>query len=147
MEMLHCEDACNQALKIALKVENFPEYSPLGRFAGRDMRYQVAVGVIKPVEKKDLIEAKIAKNIVAPGQSYRMIDMGKGIVRALSQTIHSLSLKAAHLNQVRTSKSTSSSLTRIHRTCEGSVNGLQSVWIFVLVKSAQEDVVKLILSP
>ncbi|BBN04194.1 hypothetical protein MPTK1_3g02550 [Marchantia polymorpha subsp. ruderalis] len=61
MEMLHCEDACNQALKIALKVENFPEYSPLGRFAGRDMRYQVAVGVIKPVEKKDLIEAKIAK--------------------------------------------------------------------------------------
>ncbi|PTQ28642.1 LOW QUALITY PROTEIN: hypothetical protein MARPO_0158s0021 [Marchantia polymorpha] len=55
MEMLLCEDYCNQALKIALKVENFPEYSPLGRFSGRNMRYPVVVGVIKPVKKKYLI--------------------------------------------------------------------------------------------
>ncbi|KAH7850728.1 hypothetical protein Vadar_002135 [Vaccinium darrowii] len=34
-------------------VETFSEYSPLGRFAVRDMRQTVAVGVIKSVDKKD----------------------------------------------------------------------------------------------
>jgi len=34
-------------------VENFKEYAPLGRFAVRDMRQTVAVGVIKGVEKVD----------------------------------------------------------------------------------------------
>jgi len=34
-------------------VEAFTEYPPLGRFAVRDMRQTVAVGVIKEVEKKD----------------------------------------------------------------------------------------------
>jgi len=33
-------------------VEKFEEYAPLGRFAVRDMRQTVAVGVIKEVEKK-----------------------------------------------------------------------------------------------
>ena len=33
-------------------VEKFAEYAPLGRFAVRDMRQTVAVGVIKEVEKK-----------------------------------------------------------------------------------------------
>merc|ERR1712032_685735 len=33
-------------------VESFVEYSPLGRFAVRDMKQTVAVGVIKVVEKK-----------------------------------------------------------------------------------------------
>ena len=33
-------------------VESFHEYAPLGRFAVRDMRQTVAVGVIKDVEKK-----------------------------------------------------------------------------------------------
>lgn len=32
-------------------VESFQEYPPLGRFAVRDMRQTVAVGVIKSVEK------------------------------------------------------------------------------------------------
>jgi elongation factor 1-alpha len=32
-------------------VETFAEYPPLGRFAVRDMRQTVAVGVIKGVEK------------------------------------------------------------------------------------------------
>jgi elongation factor 1-alpha len=32
-------------------VEAFTEYSPLGRFAVRDMRQTVAVGVIKSVTK------------------------------------------------------------------------------------------------
>lgn len=35
-------------------VENFAEYPPLGRFAVRDMKKTVAVGVIKEVVKKDL---------------------------------------------------------------------------------------------
>merc|ERR1712121_22222 len=34
-------------------VEPFAEYAPLGRFAVRDMRQTVAVGVIKKVEKKE----------------------------------------------------------------------------------------------
>jgi len=34
-------------------VENFKEYSPLGRFAVRDMKQTVAVGVIKAVTKKE----------------------------------------------------------------------------------------------
>ena len=34
-------------------VESFGTYPPLGRFAVRDMRQTVAVGVIKAVEKKD----------------------------------------------------------------------------------------------
>ncbi|CAN0351376.1 unnamed protein product, partial [Laminaria digitata] len=35
-------------------VESFQEYPPLGRFAVRDMRQTVAVGVIKSVEKKEV---------------------------------------------------------------------------------------------
>lgn len=34
-------------------VETFSDYPPLGRFAVRDMRQTVAVGVVKAVEKKD----------------------------------------------------------------------------------------------
>lgn len=41
-------------------VETFATYSPLGRFAVRDMRQTVAVGVIKGVEKK-VVEGKITK--------------------------------------------------------------------------------------
>jgi len=34
-------------------VETFTDYPPLGRFAVRDMRQTVAVGVIKSVDKKE----------------------------------------------------------------------------------------------
>jgi elongation factor 1-alpha len=37
-----------------LVVESFKEYPPLGRFAVRDMRMTVAVGVIKGVEKREI---------------------------------------------------------------------------------------------
>jgi elongation factor 1-alpha len=36
-----------------LCVETFSDYPPLGRFAVRDMRQTVAVGVIKSVEKEE----------------------------------------------------------------------------------------------
>jgi elongation factor 1-alpha len=41
-----------------LCVETFTEYPPLGRFAVRDMRQTVAVGVIKAVEKRDETQKK-----------------------------------------------------------------------------------------
>ena len=39
-----------------LCVESFSEYAPLGRFAIRDMRQTVAVGIIKSVVKKEVVE-------------------------------------------------------------------------------------------
>jgi len=42
-------------------VENFAEYPPLGRFAVRDMRQTVAVGVIKSVNKKESGSGKVTK--------------------------------------------------------------------------------------
>jgi elongation factor 1-alpha len=49
-------DACMVTLEPSkpMCVESFQEYPPLGRFAVRDMRQTVAVGVIKSVTKKDL---------------------------------------------------------------------------------------------
>uniref|UniRef100_A0A1W7RAN3 Elongation factor 1-alpha n=1 Tax=Hadrurus spadix TaxID=141984 RepID=A0A1W7RAN3_9SCOR len=42
-------------------VETFKEFPPLGRFAVRDMRQTVAVGVIKAVKVKDLSGGKVTK--------------------------------------------------------------------------------------
>ncbi|GAV01700.1 hypothetical protein RvY_12370 [Ramazzottius varieornatus] len=44
-----------------LCVEAFAEYPPLGRFAVRDMRQTVAVGVIKEVNKKEASSGKVTK--------------------------------------------------------------------------------------
>ena len=48
-------------------VETFSAYPPLGRFAARDMRQTVTVGVIKSVEKKDASGAKVTKSAVKKG--------------------------------------------------------------------------------
>jgi elongation factor 1-alpha len=45
----------------ALCVESFTDYAPLGRFAVRDMRQTVAVGVIKSVVKTDKGQGKVTK--------------------------------------------------------------------------------------
>ncbi|KAF9324781.1 translation elongation factor EF-1 alpha [Podila epicladia] len=50
-----------------LCVESFQEYPPLGRFAVRDMRQTVAVGVIKSVEKTDGKGGKTTKSAVKAG--------------------------------------------------------------------------------
>merc|ERR1712187_726836 len=44
-----------------LCVENFKEYAPLGRFAVRDMKQTVAVGIIKSVEKTEAKGGKTTK--------------------------------------------------------------------------------------
>ncbi|XP_014639966.1 PREDICTED: elongation factor 1-alpha, oocyte form-like [Ceratotherium simum simum] len=48
----------------AMCVETFSKYPPLGRFAVRDMRQTVAVGVIKAVDKKSSMAGKITKSAV-----------------------------------------------------------------------------------
>jgi len=48
-------------------VETFSEYPPLGRFAVRDMRQTVAVGVIKEVTKKSK-DAKVTKSAAKAGK-------------------------------------------------------------------------------
>jgi len=45
-----------------LCVETFKDFAPLGRFAVRDMRQTVAVGVIKGVTKKEAGSAKVTKS-------------------------------------------------------------------------------------
>ncbi|GJJ75761.1 elongation factor 1-alpha [Entomortierella parvispora] len=50
-----------------LCVESFQEYPPLGRFAVRDMRQTVAVGVIKSVEKTDGKGGKVTKSAAKAG--------------------------------------------------------------------------------
>ncbi len=47
-------------------VEKFADYPPLGRFAVRDMRQTVAVGVIKEVEKK-AADGSVKGKIAAAG--------------------------------------------------------------------------------
>merc|ERR1711927_102942 len=49
-------------------VEAFSAYPPLGRFAVRDMRQTVAVGVIKSVEKSDGSGGKTTKSAVKAGK-------------------------------------------------------------------------------
>merc|ERR1712025_1436303 len=49
-------------------VEPFSAYAPLGRFAVRDMRQTVAVGVIKAVEKGDGSGGKVTKSAVKAGK-------------------------------------------------------------------------------
>jgi len=48
-------DACMVLMEPTkpMVVESFQEYPPLGRFAVRDMRQTVAVGVVKSVVKKE----------------------------------------------------------------------------------------------
>jgi len=48
-------------------VESFADYPPLGRFAVRDMRQTVAVGIIKSVDKSDGAGGKVTKSAVKAG--------------------------------------------------------------------------------
>ena len=48
-------------------VEPFSQYAPLGRFAVRDMRQTVAVGVIKKVEKLEAA-GKVTKSAQKAGK-------------------------------------------------------------------------------
>merc|ERR1712159_383345 len=49
-------------------VEEFSKFAPLGRFAVRDMRQTVAVGVIKGTTKKEKGEGKATKSAVKAGK-------------------------------------------------------------------------------
>ena len=43
-------------------VETFTEYPPLGHFVVHDMRQNVAMGVIKAIEKKDVCQGPAPQN-------------------------------------------------------------------------------------
>lgn len=62
-------DACIAKLipSKPLCLEPFADYAPLGRFAVRDMKQTVAVGVVKSVEKKEK-EAKATKSAMKAGK-------------------------------------------------------------------------------
>ena len=62
-ERVKSGDACIVKLipQKPMCVEAFSEFPPLGRFAVRDSRQTVAVGVIKAVEKRDVSSAKAGK--------------------------------------------------------------------------------------
>merc|ERR1712146_541550 len=62
-------DACMVNLEPSkpMCVESFKEYPPLGRFAVRDMRQTVAVGVIKAVTRKD-VSGKTTKSAQKKGK-------------------------------------------------------------------------------
>jgi len=45
----------------------FADYPPLGRFAVRDMRQTVAVGVIKEVTRKQAKDVKVTKSAAKAG--------------------------------------------------------------------------------
>jgi len=51
-----------------LCVESFQEYPPLGRFAVRDMKQTVAVGVVKSVEKAEASGGKVTKSAAKAGK-------------------------------------------------------------------------------
>merc|ERR1719402_1538417 len=63
-KMAKSGDACMVVMKPSkpMCVETFTEYPPLGRFAVRDMKQTVAVGVIKGVEKKEASGGKTTKS-------------------------------------------------------------------------------------
>jgi hypothetical protein len=56
----------------AMCVEPFSDYPPLGRFAVRDMRQTVAVGVIKSCEKTDGKAAKVTKAAVKASKKCKL---------------------------------------------------------------------------
>jgi elongation factor 1-alpha len=62
-------DACMVVLTPSkpMCVEAFSAYAPLGRFAVRDMRQTVAVGVIKEVTKDEATQGKVTKAAVKAG--------------------------------------------------------------------------------
>lgn len=63
-------DACivNMVPSKPMCVESFTEYPPLGRFAVRDMRQTVAVGIIKSVVKKEATSGKVTKSAAKAGK-------------------------------------------------------------------------------
>jgi elongation factor 1-alpha len=57
-----------------LVVESFTNFPPLGRFAVRDMKRTIAVGVIKQVEKEEISLKKGGKVVAQQGHKIKHVD-------------------------------------------------------------------------
>jgi elongation factor 1-alpha len=68
-KMVKSGDSCIAVMQPTkpMCVETFKEYAPLGRFAVRDMRQTVAIGIIKGVTKKD-VSGKVTKSAAKAGK-------------------------------------------------------------------------------
>merc|ERR1719233_826975 len=64
-------------------VEAFVDYAPLGRFAVRDMRQTVAVGVIKSVVKKEAGAGKVTKAALKAGAAKKKRNIEQEVTRNL----------------------------------------------------------------
>lgn len=73
-------------------VETFQEYPPLGRFAVRDMKQTVAVGVIKKVEKEEKTQGKTTKSAQKKGGKWTAVHIFNS-KRLLLQVNHAVVVK------------------------------------------------------
>ena len=101
-------DACivNLVPSKQLCVESFQEYQPLGRFAVRDMKQTVAVGVVKSVDKAEGAGGKVTKSAAKAQKKkwWRPATQGNDSLQPYPHVVDTHSLKPTILKDSHTKK-------------------------------------------